>query len=57
MSQGEVDHNDLSHSGSVEDARAPLPWSIKLMGIAFALYLLMRVFQGFRWLFRWIAGG
>lgn len=43
---------------TAESARAePLPWSIKLMGIAFLLYLLMRTVQGIAWFVRWVTGG
>lgn len=53
MNEGEA----ASGAESSEAAPAPLPWSIKLMGIAFALYLLMRGFQGVKWLVRWASGG
>lgn len=43
---------------SVEEThREPLPWSIKLLGLAFAGYLLIRVIQLGGWVVRWFSGG
>lgn len=57
MSEGESGHEEYSHAEPSDATPVPLPWSIKLMGVAFALYLLMRGVQGVRWLIRWATGG
>lgn len=61
MSKGEVGQKvgqkECSPAEFADAKSVPLPWSIKLMAISFALYLLMRGFQGFRWVIRWVTGG
>lgn len=39
-----------------EEDKPPLPWSIKVLGLAFAAYLLLRIVQMVGWLIRWMTG-
>lgn len=57
MREGESGQEEVSHVEPADATPVPLPWSIKLMGVAFALYLVMRGVQGIRWLIRWALGG
>ena len=47
---GPIDRSTIAtHEADVE-AKAKLPWHLKLLAVAFVLYLAWRLFQGVEWL-------
>ncbi len=43
-------------TGAGPGGSAPLPWHIKLLGVAFLLYVILRLIQMAGWLVRWLGG-
>ena len=41
---------EVAQAATEEEPLPPVPWHLKLLGVAIAIYLLYRLFQGIGWL-------
>jgi hypothetical protein len=48
VDQGEVAAKAGAH-GTTEEALPPIPWHLKLLALAIAIYLAYRLYQGIQW--------
>ncbi len=45
-----VEVGAVAQAATEEEPLPPIPWHLKLLGVAIAIYLLYRLFQGLGWL-------
>ena len=54
----EAEHEAVEVNQQASSTRRPepLPWHIKLLGVAFVIYVVLRLVQMVGWLIRWLSG-
>jgi hypothetical protein len=54
--EAELEELEIDEQTSTSSRPEPLPWHIKLLGVAFLIYVVLRLVQMAGWLIRWLSG-